>query len=182
MVRGGNPFELSRILFSVLRTGKVVAATLDNLDNSDKRVVVQMFGQPVGLTAWAAKIAARMDVPLLPCYFQSRGKQNTVVIGEPIISRVIPLAAVRITNPLAGRRWHRSGSSLIVAIRYHLSSHDRSNGRGLVVQNKDGGVALGEHPVFGRASAPVTGAPGVLEPDVGPVTVIRDSLWRQRDA
>jgi lauroyl/myristoyl acyltransferase len=86
MVRGGNPFELSRILFSVLKTGKVIAATLDNLDNTDKRVVVNMFGQRVGLAGWAAKIAARMDVPLLPCYFQSRGKQNTVLIGEPIIS------------------------------------------------------------------------------------------------
>jgi len=93
MVRGGNPFELSRSLFSVLRTGKAVAATLDNLDNTDKRVTVQMFGQPLGLAGWAAKIAARMEVPLLPCYFQSRGKQITVIMGKPIITTEIETAA-----------------------------------------------------------------------------------------
>lgn len=121
MVRGGNPFELSRILFSVLRTGRVVAATLDNLDNSDKRVVVHMFGQRVGLAGWAAKIAARMDIPLLPCYFQSRGKQNTVVIGEPIITTDIEAAVQHyasfyehqiLSDPaswayLADKRWRR---------------------------------------------------------------------------
>jgi lauroyl/myristoyl acyltransferase len=121
MVRGGNPFELSRNLFSVLKTGKVVAATLDNLDNTDKRVVVQMFGQRVGLAGWAAKIAARMDVPLLPCYFQSRGKQNTVVIGKPIIPTDSEAAVQHyasffeqqiLTDPaswayLADKRWRR---------------------------------------------------------------------------
>lgn len=93
MVRGGNPFELSRTLFSLLREGKVLAATLDNLDTTDKRVDVHMFGQRVGLAGWAAKIAARMGVPLLPCYFQSKGKQNTVVIGKPVITTDIAAAA-----------------------------------------------------------------------------------------
>ncbi|MEN8801274.1 MAG: hypothetical protein ABF297_04770 [Thiogranum sp.] len=121
MVRGGNPFALSRILFSVLRTGQVVAATLDNLDNTDKRVEVQMFGQRVGLAGWAAKIAVRMDVPLLPCYFQSRGQQNTVIIGKPIITTDVEAAVQHyasffehqiLADPaswayLADKRWRR---------------------------------------------------------------------------
>jgi len=121
MVRGGNPIALSRILFSVLRTGKVVAATLDNLNNTDKRVEVRMFGQRVGLAGWAAKIAVRMDVPLLPCYFQSRGKQNTVVIGKPIITTDVEAAVQHyasffehqiLADPaswayLADKRWRR---------------------------------------------------------------------------
>ena len=93
MVRGGNPFALSRSLFSVLRTNRVLAATVDNLDTTDKGVVVQMFGQAVGLTSWAAKMAARMQVPLLPCYFQSRGRYSKVVIGKPIITTDIETAA-----------------------------------------------------------------------------------------
>jgi len=121
MVRGGNPFALSRILFSVLRTGQVVAATLDNLDNTDKQVEVQMFGQRVGLAGWAAKIAVRMDVPLLPCYFQSRGQQNTVIIGKPIITTDVEAAVQHyasffehqiLADPaswayLADKRWRR---------------------------------------------------------------------------
>jgi len=139
MVRGGNPFELSRILFSVLRTGRVVAATLDNLDNSDKRVVVHMFGQRVGLAGWAAKIAARMDVPLLPCYFQSRGKQNTVVIGEPIITTDIEAAVQHyasfyehqiLSDPaswayLADKRWRR----ILVNAGSLSENSDRSEGK-----------------------------------------------------
>jgi hypothetical protein len=44
MVRGGNPFELSRTLFSVLKTGKTVIATVDSLDRSANRIEVEMFG------------------------------------------------------------------------------------------------------------------------------------------
>ena len=43
MVRGGNPFELSRTLFSVLKSGKVLAATLDNVDRSEHGVVAEFF-------------------------------------------------------------------------------------------------------------------------------------------
>jgi len=92
MVRGGNPFELSRTLFSVLRKGTVIAATLDNLDNSDNRVMVKMFGQNIGLSNWAAKIAVRTGVPIVPCYFRSEKRQVNVIIGKPIKTTDIELA------------------------------------------------------------------------------------------
>jgi Bacterial lipid A biosynthesis acyltransferase len=92
MVRGGNPFELSRTMFSVLRQGKLVAATLDNMDNSANSVPVRMFGRQVGLAGWAARIAARMQVPIVPAWFQSSGRELRVIIGEPLITGDIEAA------------------------------------------------------------------------------------------
>ena len=86
MVRGGNPFELSRTLFSVLKSRKVLAATLDNVDRSELGVKARFFGQQVGFPSWAAKIAARLGVPVVPSYFHSKGKQINGVIGEPLVS------------------------------------------------------------------------------------------------
>jgi len=86
MVRGGNPFELSRTLFSVLKSGKVLAATLDNVDRSEYGVVAQFFGQQVGFPSWAAKMAARLGVPVVPSYFHSQGNQIRGVLGEPLVS------------------------------------------------------------------------------------------------
>jgi lauroyl/myristoyl acyltransferase len=86
LVRGGNPFQLSRTLFSVLKAGKIVTATVDKLDNSKNRVEVDMFGSQVGLSPWAARIAARMNVPVVPTYCRSRGRQMSIVLGSPLIS------------------------------------------------------------------------------------------------
>ena len=85
MVRGGNPFALSRALFAVLRQGKLVAATLDNIDRSDQRTTVQMFGQPVGLNSWAAKVAVKMRVPLVPAWFESRGRELRIITGDAVL-------------------------------------------------------------------------------------------------
>ncbi len=86
MVRGGNPFELSRTLFSVLRSGTSVAATVDSLDTSDNRVEVDAFGQTLGFSAWAAKIAIRLGVPVIPSYFSSHEEQIVAIYGDPIIT------------------------------------------------------------------------------------------------
>lgn len=85
MVRGGNPFELSRSMFNVLKAGKLVAATLDNIDKSDNRVTVEMFGEQIGLAGWAARIASRMQVPVIPAWFRSTGRELQVVVGEPVL-------------------------------------------------------------------------------------------------
>ena len=93
MVRGGNPFELSRTLFSVLKSGQVLAATLDNVDRSEYGVTAEFFGQQVGFPSWAAKIAARLEVPVIPSYFHSNGSQITGVLGEPLVSNNIETLA-----------------------------------------------------------------------------------------
>ena len=93
MVRGGNPFELSRTLFSVLKSGKVLAATLDNVDRSEHGVEALFFGQHVGFPSWAAKIAARIGVPIVPSYFHSQGNQITRVLGEPLVSNELETLA-----------------------------------------------------------------------------------------
>lgn len=86
MVRGGNPFELSRTLFSVLKSGKAVAATVDSVYHSDLAVRIEMFGQQLGFNPWAAKIAARKRLPVVPSYYRSNGRKVGVVFGKPIIT------------------------------------------------------------------------------------------------
>ncbi len=85
MVRGGNAFELSRALFRVLDSGRVAAATLDNVDSSGAACSVTLFGQPVGFARWAAKVAVRRGIPVVPAYFRSRGARIEALFGEPVI-------------------------------------------------------------------------------------------------
>ncbi len=121
MVRDGNPFELSRNLFTAFKTGMVIAATLDNTENSDTRVDATMFGQQVGMTRWAVKIATRKTLPVIPCYFSSKGNQHRIIVGEPIITDSIESAVQHyisffehniLADPaswayLADKRWRR---------------------------------------------------------------------------
>jgi lauroyl/myristoyl acyltransferase len=87
MVRGGNPFQLTRTLFSVLKSSKAVIATVDSLDRSKNRVEVDMFGSQIGFSPWAVKIAARMNIPIIPSYCRSRGCRSSIVLGAPLLSK-----------------------------------------------------------------------------------------------
>jgi len=86
MVRDGNPFELSRTLFSVLKSGTSVAATVDSLDSSENRIDVPIFGQTMGFSPWAAKIAIRLGVPVIPSYFGTQKEQIMAIYGDPILT------------------------------------------------------------------------------------------------
>ena len=85
MVRGGNPFELSRTLFAELKKGTVVVATVDSIDHSSQ-ATARMFGQNVGFASWAAKIGAKKKVPIVPSYFRSSDRQVVAVFGEEIVT------------------------------------------------------------------------------------------------
>ncbi|WP_455222464.1 LpxL/LpxP family acyltransferase [Kaarinaea lacus] len=86
MVRGGNPVELSRALFSILKSGNTIGATVDSMDHSEAAAKAEIFGQRVGFPTWAAKIAAKKRIPVVPSYFRSNGKQISAVYGEELIS------------------------------------------------------------------------------------------------
>lgn len=92
LVREGHPVELSRAMFTCLKDGKLVAATLDNIDRTAGRIPTQLFGQTVCLSDWAARIAARMQVPVVPAYFHSHGKNIEVSVGTALVSQDIPNA------------------------------------------------------------------------------------------
>jgi len=86
MVRGGNPFELSRTLFSILKSGNAIAATVDSMDHSEAAAITDIFGMQVGFPTWAAKIAAKKSIPVVPSYFRTNGKQVYACYGEEIIT------------------------------------------------------------------------------------------------
>jgi len=86
MVRGGNPFELSRAMFAGLKDGKVICATLDNIDHSEQAVAAQIFGQKIGFPSWAARIATRRGIPMVPSWYKLDGTAIRAVYGEALIT------------------------------------------------------------------------------------------------
>ncbi|GMR17061.1 MAG: hypothetical protein BMS9Abin32_115 [Gammaproteobacteria bacterium] len=86
MVRSGNPFELSRAMFTALKDGHVIGATVDNIDRGEGGVSVRMFDMEIPLAPWAAKIAAKKKVPVLPSFYHSRADGVDVVLGEPLVT------------------------------------------------------------------------------------------------
>ena len=93
MVRGGNPFEVARAMFSALDDGQVLAATVDNVDPGFG-VEAKIFGVNVEFAPWAARIAARRRVPVVPVYFHSLDDGARVVFGEPLVTGD-PVAAIQ---------------------------------------------------------------------------------------
>lgn len=86
MVRSGNPFELSRGMFSALKDGKAIAATVDNVDNSGGGIEVEIFGQKIPFATWAAKIAVKKKVPMIGSYYHSNGSSVRAVFSEPLVT------------------------------------------------------------------------------------------------
>lgn len=86
MVRGGNPFEMSRSMFAALKDGRVICATVDNIDNSEQGVAATIFGQRIGFPSWAARIATRRRIPMVPSYFRQEGTTIRAVYGEALIT------------------------------------------------------------------------------------------------
>lgn len=86
MVRSGNPFELSRAMFSALKEGNVVAATVDNVVQGEGAVHARIFGQDVPFAPWAAKIAAKKRAPLVPSFYHSQGDRIVAAWGEPLVT------------------------------------------------------------------------------------------------
>jgi hypothetical protein len=85
MVRGGNPFEISRAMFSALDENQVLAATVDNVDpgfGTEARI----FGVDVEFAPWAARIAAKRKVPVVPAFFHTHGDGVRVALGRPLVT------------------------------------------------------------------------------------------------
>jgi hypothetical protein len=85
MVRGGNPFEVARAMFSALDDNHVLAATVDNVDPGFG-IEARIFGVDVEFAPWAARIAAKRQVPVVPVYFHSLEDGARVVFGEPLVT------------------------------------------------------------------------------------------------
>ncbi|MGH8221827.1 MAG: hypothetical protein ACREQZ_02525, partial [Woeseiaceae bacterium] len=85
MVRGGNPFELARGMYTALAAGKVLAATVDNVDPGSA-ATAQIFGVDVEFADWSARIASRRRVPVVPSYYHSSPDGVCVRFGEPLVS------------------------------------------------------------------------------------------------
>lgn len=83
MVRGGNPFEIARAMFAALDDKQVLAATVDNVDPGFG-VEARIFGIKVEFAPWAARIAAKRGVPVVPAYFHSTDDGVRVALGKPL--------------------------------------------------------------------------------------------------
>lgn len=86
MVRGGSSVQTSRALFRALRSGHVVAATVDTVSGPNNSVPVQIFGQTVNFPDWAARIAGAVGVPLVAVYVRCEQSRVSAVVGDPIMA------------------------------------------------------------------------------------------------
>jgi lauroyl/myristoyl acyltransferase len=86
MVRGGNPFELSRAMFAAIKDHRIVAATVDNVHPGEGGIEARIFGQQVPFAFWAAKIATKKNVPIIPSFYRSVGERVSVIFGEPLVT------------------------------------------------------------------------------------------------
>jgi lauroyl/myristoyl acyltransferase len=93
MVRGGNPFEIARAMFAALDDRQVLAATVDNVDPGFG-IEARIFGVDVEFAPWAARIAAKRAVPVVPAYFHSDGNGVRIACGKPLIT-ASPVAAIQ---------------------------------------------------------------------------------------
>lgn len=93
MVRGGNPFEIARAMFAALDDNQVLAATVDNVDPGFG-VKARIFGVEVEFAPWAARIAAKRRVPVVPAFFHSTGDGVRIAFGEPLVTGD-PAAAIQ---------------------------------------------------------------------------------------
>jgi lauroyl/myristoyl acyltransferase len=121
MVRDGNPFELSRACLRASREQTAIVASLDPVFRYANRVEVPVFGRSVGLNPWAARIAVKARIPVVPAYVHTRGEQVRVAFGEPKLARDVERAMAHYTrfweqrileDPaswsfLADKRWRR---------------------------------------------------------------------------
>lgn len=95
MVRGGNAVGLSRAIFRALAERRAIAATVDNVARGDDAVAAEIFGVQVGFSPWAANLAAKRGVPLVPIWFSSQATGGVQPqLGEPLVSHD-PAALVR---------------------------------------------------------------------------------------
>jgi lauroyl/myristoyl acyltransferase len=120
-VRNLSPIALSRAMLGALAGGKALICTVDGNYRKPDAVPIEIFGHPKGFGPWAAKIAAKRGVPILPCYPRAEAGVVTAWLGEPLADRD-PVALMRhyvaffeaciLRDPgswafLADKRWRR---------------------------------------------------------------------------
>lgn len=86
LVRRGNRFALTRSLLGALRDHRIVVATVDSVYRKANRTTVRIFGQEVGFAPWAARIAARASVPVVPTWVGTDGVSVRIRPGEPLVT------------------------------------------------------------------------------------------------
>jgi lauroyl/myristoyl acyltransferase len=85
-VRHLSPVALARAMMKALAAGKLLVTTLDGNYRKPDAVAIDIFGHPKGFGPWAARIAARRGVPILPCYPRSEDGVVGAWFAEPLVS------------------------------------------------------------------------------------------------
>jgi lauroyl/myristoyl acyltransferase len=85
LTRSTHVAGLFRACVSALRGGRVVVATLDNIDPGRKsRLLLPVFGLEIPLPTWGARMAVRAPAPVLPAWVTMIDGFFRLQLGEPI--------------------------------------------------------------------------------------------------
>ncbi len=86
MAKGATPRQVLSTCVDGARQGKVVIFSVDNIHTGRVGAVREtIFGEKVRIATWAARIARRAGVPILPGYIGQRGDTFHLHFGEPLI-------------------------------------------------------------------------------------------------
>jgi lauroyl/myristoyl acyltransferase len=81
--RNAPPSTVMRNIARSLRAGEVVVGTTDVIGRpGDDTVEVRAFGQPIHSPAWPARIAGRLNFPIIPGFVHMEGNQIKLLADE----------------------------------------------------------------------------------------------------
>lgn len=80
--RNASPGTVMRHIMRSLRDAKVIVGTTDVITPSADTVETSAFGQRVHSPAWPARIAARLNVPIVPGFIKMEGGQIRMIAAE----------------------------------------------------------------------------------------------------
>lgn len=80
--RTASPATVMRHLVRALRHGRVVVGTTDVVTRGDDTIETRAFGQCIYSPAWPARIAARLDIPIVPGFIHMQGSRIRLISDE----------------------------------------------------------------------------------------------------
>jgi lauroyl/myristoyl acyltransferase len=103
MVRQGGPMQISRSMIKLLRSGKLLAVTVDLLTDAGNGVAARTFGQDVHFPAWSTRIPTAIKAPIVPAYIHCEEGRLRACFGEALVTGDAEAATAHIATFLEER-------------------------------------------------------------------------------
>jgi lauroyl/myristoyl acyltransferase len=93
--RTAPPATVMRNIVRALHHGQVVVGTTDVVTPGADTIETRVFGQPIHSPGWPAKIAARLEVPIVPGFIHMKGGRIRLLADEGYVEQDIQKSTQR---------------------------------------------------------------------------------------